>query len=267
MLVFPIVGLLYFSIVEIVEIVAEYKVLSEMEKIKHLSVFAIKSSNLVHELQKERGMTAGYIASKGKKFAIKLPEQRRVVDKRLTELKLYLSEYDVKDYGGDLLNELVNKISSELDVLRSKREAVTSLTISVKDAIGYYTGLNTKLLSSVGQIATLSSNSEVSRLASTYINFLQSKEERAVLSGAFSVGHFSEGMYEKYLQLVVEKNIFMNVFKTFVHSEQMNFLENTLKGKNVGEVNRYRKIASNTELHSHYNYDESEILPEGFKRY
>ena len=62
MLFFPIVGMAYFAGAQII---AQYQVSSEMDSIHALSVYAVKASNLVHELQKERGMTAGLLGSNG----------------------------------------------------------------------------------------------------------------------------------------------------------------------------------------------------------
>jgi methyl-accepting chemotaxis protein len=249
MLIFPILGLLYFAVVEIM---AEYKVLNEMQRIEHLSEYAVDASNLVHELQKERGMTAGYLGSKGSKFSEKLPAQRREVDSEITNLKTYLSEYDVKDYGGDKLDQAVNGIINDISSLQNKREAITDLNIAAKNAIGFYTGLNSKLLSSVGLIANISTNADVTKLSSAYVNFLQSKEragiERAVLSGVFASGKFGKGLYEKFLRLVVEQNSYMSVFKTFANAEQLKFANDTIKGTSVENVNSYRKIAGDAKL-------------------
>ena len=119
MLVFPIVGLLYFAIAEIV---VQYNILGEMGKIKQLADYSVKASNLVHELQKERGMTAGYLGSKGKKFVNKLPEQRNTVDKRLADLKVFIGENDIKNYGGEALGQKVNSILDNLSSLSTKRD-------------------------------------------------------------------------------------------------------------------------------------------------
>ena len=48
------------------------------------------AGNLVHELQKERGMTAGFLGSKGTKFADKILIQRQQVDARLEEFKRFI---------------------------------------------------------------------------------------------------------------------------------------------------------------------------------
>ncbi len=249
MLFFPIAGLLYFSIAKIV---MEYGTMQEMEHVRDLSSYGVKASNLVHELQKERGMTAGYLASKGKSFAEQLPVQRGLVDKSLTELKTYLAKNDVKKYGGERLSVEVNTIMANLGALQPTRDAVTKFKIVQPKAIGYYTDTNAKILGSVAQVATLSSNAEVTKLASAYVNFLQAKEragiERAVLSGAFGAGAFGPGAYEKFLSLVVLQTAYTNVAKSFANDEQLVFMNETVKGPDVEEVERLRELAQETKL-------------------
>ena len=259
MLVFPIVGLLYFAMVEIF---VEYDSMQEMQKIEHLSEYGVKASNLVHELQKERGMTAGYLASKGKKFTQKLPEQRDNVDKRISELNNYLSRYAARSFGGERLEHEVNSILNKLSQLTAKRDAVSAQNIKSRDAIAYYTTINTELLHSVSQVAVMSNNAEISRLAAAYVNFLQAKEragiERAVLSGAFGNGKFAEKMYEKFLSLVVLQKTYFDVFRSFATQEQSEFMRETLKGPDVNEVERLRNIAiANRSGSSGFNVDAS----------
>ena len=47
---------------------SQYEISQNMEKLYSLSVINTKISALVHETQKERGFTAGYLGSSGDKF-------------------------------------------------------------------------------------------------------------------------------------------------------------------------------------------------------
>lgn len=46
---------------------------------RHVSL-ALVNNQMVHELQKERGMSAGFIGSKGASFVSALPKQRALTD-------------------------------------------------------------------------------------------------------------------------------------------------------------------------------------------
>ncbi len=65
-----IVGMLVFSGFLLAE---KSQISSEMESLSRLAELAPTVSALVHELQKERGASAGFIGSKGQKFAKTLP--------------------------------------------------------------------------------------------------------------------------------------------------------------------------------------------------
>ncbi|MCD4668294.1 MAG: nitrate- and nitrite sensing domain-containing protein, partial [Sulfurimonas sp.] len=51
---------------------------------------AVAISNFVHETQKERGATAGFVGSKGKNFTKRLPAQRLNTDAKLETMRLTL---------------------------------------------------------------------------------------------------------------------------------------------------------------------------------
>ena len=52
-----------------------------------------KIGKLVHETQKERGFTAAFMGSKGKKFQNELSTQKNNTDLKISELKLFLKSY------------------------------------------------------------------------------------------------------------------------------------------------------------------------------
>ena len=56
-----------------------------MSVIAPLTELSVVYSELVHELQKERGMTAGFLGSGGTQFASKLKNQRQDTDKKRTK--------------------------------------------------------------------------------------------------------------------------------------------------------------------------------------
>ncbi|MCT7589139.1 nitrate- and nitrite sensing domain-containing protein, partial [Aliarcobacter butzleri] len=65
-----------------------------------------KIGALVHETQKERGMTAGFLGSKGEKFKTELPDQRIKTDEKLSEFKTFISTFDKNSYSQDFIENL-----------------------------------------------------------------------------------------------------------------------------------------------------------------
>lgn len=60
------VGTLYYTTVNLL---GDWRELRQSRQITAIETTAIAVSNVVHELQKERGLSAGFIGSKGEKFA------------------------------------------------------------------------------------------------------------------------------------------------------------------------------------------------------
>lgn len=69
--------------------VDSYLSAKNLKALDDVVVLSTKIGALVHETQKERGMTAGFIGSKGEKFKLELPNQRNLVDDRLKDLNSF----------------------------------------------------------------------------------------------------------------------------------------------------------------------------------
>ena len=258
----PVVAMLFFSVRGILE---KREIANNTAQILELVELSTRISALVHETQKERGWTAGFIGSKGVKFASELPAQRLKVDEKAAELNSYLDNFDAKNFGAQFSNKL-NRALSGLSGIKSKRVAVSALNISLGEAIGYYTGMNGDFLEVVGEVPMLSSDAELTTLSTAYANFLLAKEragiERAVLANTFAAGTFGPGMYNKFLKLVTEQTTYTGVFFAFAPKEQRNYLASTVTGSSIDEFRRIREIglaagartALTSEIATHLGY-------------
>ena len=69
MLVLPIAGLLAFAALNVAE---KSRVFSEMTRLERVAQVTPAASALIHELQRERGASSGFVESKGQKFTATL---------------------------------------------------------------------------------------------------------------------------------------------------------------------------------------------------
>ncbi len=255
MLIFPIAGLLYFSIGGILD---KNRLSDEMSTLQSLSTLAVKISALVHETQKERGATAGFLGSKGAKFSSELKAQRKETDKKSADLQEFLKDFDSDKFSSDFRSSLSSSLSS-LNRIRSKRDGVSAFKISTKEAIGYYTKMNASFLDVISNITKLSTNVEVSALSSAYVNFLQGKEragiERAVMSNTFALNKFAPGMFNKFSSLVTAQEVYTKVFLSFAGTEQKSFFKQKMSDKAVDEVSRMREIAFEKAFEGNFEVD------------
>ncbi len=218
---------------------------SDMTKLSEMATLAPVVSAVVHELQKERGSSAVYIGSKGKKFSDVLPKQTQDTDGKFNELEAQLEDLDAARFGGHLEAKLT-KALKDLEGLKAVRGKVRSLEYSTPQMAGYYTGTIAKLLAIVEETGHLSDDADVTRQIIAYTNFLQLKEragiERAVGAGGFAAKGFPPANYRKFVSLLAEQDTLRRAFVEFADEDQAQFLEQTVRGSAVEEVARMRKI-------------------------
>jgi len=243
MLMAPLLGLFYFAQVDLSLNLSKNENLSKLEQ---LALLGTKLSALVHEIQKERGMTAGFLGSKGKKFADKLPDQRTNADTKREDLTVLLETFDADAYD-TVLKDRLKQANRLLDKLSLTRQAVSAQSIKTKEALSFYTQINTNLLGVIELLASLSDDALISTQAAAYISFLQGKEragiERAVLTNTFAANSFADGLYKKFMQLVTEQDTYIRSFIAFASPEMKDSYETKMSDPKVAEVARMRSIA------------------------
>ena len=243
MLIVPIAGMLYFAQGQLRD---TWSIARETSQLEQLAKFAGLSGNLVHQLQKERGFTAGYIGSKGARFASELAAQKSSTDSALNNMKEFLADFDAGSFGAGLERK-TNAGLDELKRLSEIRSAVTGKRIELQRALRYYTSINAEFLDAVSELAIRSSISELTNMANAYANFLQAKErsgvERAVLAAVFGADAFAPGMYEGFVSLVSVEETYLNVFLSFATQSQTDFYSSKLGSETVREAKRLRRLA------------------------
>jgi len=213
---------------------------------KELNVLSIKLSHLIHETQKERGASAGFLGSKGTKFTEILPKQRVLTTTKNAELTEYINTLDLSTFPQTLQQE-ISAFKADMSKVNTIRDRVDSLSISVKDEVTYYTKMNAKILKIVSLTAKLADTQELVKALDAYTNFLKSKEragiERAVLSGTFAADKFGPGMFAKLITLIAEQNAYMDSFLSMASDESEAFYKAKMKSPVVDEVNSMRNTA------------------------
>ncbi len=225
-----------------------YEKKEEYQKLNNTMMLSSSISLLIHETQKERGMSAGYLGSKGKKFANKLSSQRELTNKRLEEFTSLVSEMQKGDIDKEIV-PVIDDVLSRFKKLSSTRKNVSSLNIELKDALGYYTSINGKLLGIIPQAIKNIQEKEISRDILAYYNFLMSKEragiQRAVGSNMLASKDLS--LHHKFHLLKVVQDTYMKEFITLADNKFIDIYKNTVKGSAIQEVKRIEaEILANT---------------------
>jgi len=220
------------------------------QKIKRNEELAIAVSNLVHETQKERGATAGYVGSKGKKFVKRLPAQKLLTNKKLLEFRRVLSRTD-RSKINYISRSWLKQAVHELNKLDTIREGASKLSMGGKKVIGYYTNMHALFLNFLGAMAQDAKTVTEARSLLAWYYFDMAKEragiERAVMSNAFARNKFLPGMKDKFVMLVTQQDDYLDSFEKAASKSMVDYYHRTVSGKVVDEVNRMRDIAFKTD--------------------
>ncbi len=108
LLAIPLLGFIWSSISSIS---TSIKASSEMTQLTELTELSTVYSELVHELQKERGMTAGFLGSKGTKFGDKLKRQRQETNNKKSNKSSY---WNKNEFPNKAILSLNNQIDQQL---------------------------------------------------------------------------------------------------------------------------------------------------------
>ena len=161
-----------------------------------LSQFVLR---VVHETQKERGASAGFIGSKGEKFGESLTKQRPQTDQLLAALKEQKNNWSLTPY----MEQQYEAFLDEFQRLSQVRQGVSDLSISLPDALKFYTEINLTGLNIVMTAARVSNEHDISTKLMAIYHFSGAKEsagiERAVLSNVFAADTFSAALKTKYI--------------------------------------------------------------------
>ena len=250
----PLVAAMIFAILLIVQ---STQTMINAKNIRVLLNLAVANSQLVHELQKERGLTAAYLGSNASaSFAAKLASQRKLTDSKLTE-KIAETKQLTSTLASMGVAHLESDSSQQLKALESIRRQVSNQSIATGKAISYYTQTNASLLGVVLSIVELAESSETKQQGLAYYNFIQAKEragiERAVLSNIFAKNEMTLAEFTKFNQLVLLQNTYVKEFKNLAQQELIDQYQQARQIRAVEEVEQYRQLAQSQNLQGQFN--------------
>ncbi|WP_299508188.1 methyl-accepting chemotaxis protein [uncultured Roseobacter sp.] len=190
----PLIGLLVVSTIGL------SKAIRDMSETKHVETalgYAVVVSALVHELQVERGFSAGYVGSEGRNFKTELPEQRQRVDGLLDEFAM------VHDFIAADHPDLLTTLDNDLAELNRMRDRVSSLSVRVPDLAAHYTQMIRDALTLMDVTFAEIHLGSIALAGASYVALSEGKEaaglERAMGAVGFGAGSFSPGLYSKFI--------------------------------------------------------------------
>lgn len=202
-------------------------------------------SGVVHELQKERGTSAGFIGSRGSLFADQIIDQRKQTDMAITRFHGAIASPE----GGLAFPAFIQafeETAAQMEQLAGKRQSIDALSIGVPEMAAFYTPLIADMLNMVESVASQTNDGVLVRALTAYDALLQGKEragiERAMGANGFSAGAFPPMIYQNFLRLGAMQESYFNLFISLANEDQRALLQDTLSSPETGLVQSMREI-------------------------
>ncbi|CAI2098103.1 Ribose and galactose chemoreceptor protein [Serratia fonticola] len=218
----------------------------QMDVIVQLTAIARGAGDVVHELQKERGMSAGYLGSGGGQFRTELADQRKLTDAAMAKFSQLLSKTDSSALEG-IDTSAIQLFNDQTQLLSEVRNNVSNLKSAAPQAIGFYTKTIAQVLDFVGGIGHLTTSGKIGQELSAYYSLLNLKEqsgiERALLSGVFSSDRFGDGQFRQLSDVVGKQEAWLSATRRFSTADQAVALDGALRSTSATDALKYREIA------------------------
>lgn len=241
--VVPLLGLFYLTTTKVKD---DFEFKTRLDTVYVLANMSKEISFLIHETQKERGSSSGFVGSRGTQFNDILKEQHKLTDRKLSSYKTFMKNANFSQFPKEFIDK-VKELDKDLENIPSMRERVLSLGITVPEVVSWYTDMNTRMLELTAFAGRLSPENGMSKTLVAYTAFLKSKEragiERAVLSGTFGADGFAPGMFVRFIKLVAEQDAYMDAFLDNASANLRNAYNQAMKDSSIKDVERMRQIA------------------------
>ncbi|VWX62227.1 ANTAR domain-containing protein [Burkholderiales bacterium 8X] len=224
--------------------------IDELDQLARTSELVETIGMLVHALQRERGISNVYIASRGQRFG----QQR---DAQIAECQgleeavragFDLLETDARRIGnGTRLFSRVAWVVPGFDGLPDLRRRIGAMQLTATEATAAIAKLIAGLLAVVFEAADGATDPEISRLLVAMFNFMQGKEfagqERACGSAAFASGFNDSARQQQWLHLIESQERCFQVFAEFAGDPLGQLWASSQSGTQIAEQERLRRIA------------------------
>ncbi len=234
-------GTLYYIVTGFLN---DWRELRQSRQIAAIESTAIAVSNVVHELQKERGLSAGFIGSQGARFGTELDSQRALTDRFQAELGAQAASLGDGELPAGLRRALDDGLAS-LGKLADTRRQVSAQQLSGPDSFGFYTNAIDRLLAMVNLAPAVTDEAGIARQLMAYAMFINAKEqagrERATVNGALAADvALAIPLFQRLQTIVTAQDLYLATYRTLADAEALTKLDALFADKAAQETARIR---------------------------
>ena len=229
--------------------------IDELAELAHTSELVDAISQLVHGLQRERGLSNVWLGSGGKRFGAERHAQVTAcgaLQVQVRERFDQLGSEARRPGNGARLFSRIAWVLPGLDALPELRRRIDAQQIDAQQidaaqASAAFAKLIAGLLAVVFEAADGATDPLISRRLVALFNFMQGKEfagqERACGAAAFSAGHNDGARQQQWLQLIAAQERCFQLFAEFSDAAVLAAWQERQPSAQAAELERLRRIA------------------------
>ena len=229
-------------------LIREFEAKKHADQIRGIADYMVVASQVVHQLQRERVASVGYLASNGDRMTGIMEKQRRLTNKYFSVLNNDIKSLDIKNLGYKFARQ-VNTSSRNFWKLPSVRDKVSTLSIGKNESNKFYKEIIEDIIGTFQEASVIIKDSALSFPFTACVNFIMAKE-MAAIEGTIMMGFVAEGKpvnqsdMHKWMQVSKGQEALLEAFEYQITEEILKEYRTKLGEANIRAVNKIRKQIS-----------------------
>jgi len=257
LLLVPVVSLLLFASSLLWHNLGSYR---DARQTMGMMEISVATGNLIHALQIERGASAGFLQSRGQKFASHLSGIRTETGLRLQTYRQLLATRETTSPKQDAaLNQALARVDEQLMQLTALRTKVDQLQIEPAASSAYYSATVAAQLDAMGAMGRYNQDAMISRKLLAYQALIRTKEnagmERALSVPVFIANAVTPQAYSTILAKIYKQDAFLELFRSQTGPEELASLQVALDSPAAAAVQRLRNRMAEQSLTGGFDVD------------
>jgi methyl-accepting chemotaxis protein len=238
-LVFPLIGFLWLATLQVID---SYHTLREMEQTQEASTAAQTFSQLITVLQRERGASGVFLASKGTSMRDALHALRQQTDEAINATHRLPT----------LDNDQVRQAIAALDSLQTTRSQIDALAVSNRESGARFTKIIQSLIAYTHALQRSVEKPELARSLSSLNQFIEMKEragrERATLGVVFNQNRVDSDLLSTFSRNLGEFSAYAEGFRGSADEAYVRQLDDKMAAADAMEVARLQRLIFETPM-------------------
>ncbi|MEM6895744.1 MAG: nitrate- and nitrite sensing domain-containing protein [Pseudomonadota bacterium] len=250
MILFSVLGILAVLAYSGARIATDFEQRRNLIRDTRLTHLAQGIGELTHALQKERGASAGFLASNGMHFGGDLAGYREEADASIASLAGSIDAIRADLEGDGQLMTAIAALEERIRTLPDLRQRVDGQDIASNAVIDSYTRINRDAIGLLPEIGKNISYSNAARTVQRHAILMTAKDiaglERAIGAAGFSRAQATDGpfpreLYTRFEALISQQRALLDTYRALASPELANLLQDTFSAPAIHTVRSMRE--------------------------